>query len=177
MVSSVVVHLKWHRCSRHIVDWTDCDNLVHNMGNHRVRRSCVFPTLGNNGCMWNALDAMYVPMRWWLDRQLVCRRHCSSLFVLWLLLDGSYRLVNFLQKNKNEKKKWKEENYWKKSVDNPIGSYRVVPSIESSWSRWIVWCVVVWCVYEIPLFGFAYSVTVWCWWVLEFIWKWQSRAK
>lgn len=47
-----------------------------------------------------------------------------------------------------------------------------VPSIESNWSRCIVWVVVVSeCEYDTPLFGFAYSVTVWCWWELEFIWN------
>lgn len=109
-------------------------------------------------------------MRWWLDRQLVCRRRCSSLFVLWLLLDGSYRLVSFLRENKTRKKR--SENPFK----IPPNCESLVPSIESSWSRWIVWVVVVWCVYEIPLFGFAYSVTVWCWWLLEFIWKdWKTN--
>lgn len=50
--------------------------------------------------------------------------------------------------------------------------FNVQPSIESNWSRCIVCVVVVseW-LNEIPFVGFAYSVTVWCWWELELICK------
>lgn len=54
----------------------------------------------------------------------------------------------------------------------------LVPSIESNWSRCVVWVVIVSeCEYDTPLFGFAYSVTVWCWWELEFIWKFKTRNR
>jgi len=89
------IYPRLDRCSKHIVDWRDYGNQLRSKDCRHVRRSyaCLIPDY--NDCKWSALDAMFCPMPWWLDRRLAYRMHYSSPSALCWLLDVTYRPEDF----------------------------------------------------------------------------------